>query len=476
MSRKKNANSPSPENPLGGYVEVAHEHLVDRLALLKTVLVRRAHRKDLSTVHVDVKPDGKATIAATDMEISLQLRLDVIRHTGVGRVMIDAYALDAMLGGYPEPRVRIHLDGEAEIRVEGTQARFKLPGADPAKELKLTAPGSLTSSGWMVRADQLVSAILRTRFSADDGTSTRYALGGLALVFPPVGQEFMEIVATDGRRLSLVRLPVRPHGKEPARLWRPMPKDADPSAGVPVVLNKAVNTLLKIAREAGDSSVGLAVLPGDPIDLDKGTYKDGRIQAVTRDAVLTAKMPEGRYPNFRSVVPTDETKCDFTLKFADKLGALIASATAATDSENKGIEMVMANGVIMLTSQSETKGKSQVSLVDLDMNGRGTATIDGLWLRQFFDVIKDSPLQVKFYGSAAPLVFHAGADHDFILMPLTRDAAPAKPAPRPVEAKKPEDDGGGNAKVEEKSPEPPVPTGATPDAHKGNGKAKVTAK
>jgi DNA polymerase III sliding clamp (beta) subunit (PCNA family) len=454
---------------------VAHDHLTDRLALLKTVLVRRAHRKDLSTVHVEVKPDGSATIAATDMEIGLQLRLDVLRFTGVGRVMIDAHALDAMLGGYPEPRVRIHLDDTTQIRVEGTQAKFTLPGADPAKELKLTAPGSLTSSGWMVRADQLVSAILRTRFAVDDGTSTRYALAGLAMFFPPEGQEFLEIVATDGRRLSLVRLPVRAHGKEPARLWKPVPKNADPNVGVPVVVNKAVNTLLRIAREAGNSSLGLSVIPGEPIDLEKGTFKDGRIQAVTRDAVLTAKMPEGRYPNWRSVIPTDETKCDFTLKFADKLGTLIASASAATDSENKGVEMVMANGVVMLSSESETKGKSQVSLVGLEMNGRGTVTIDGAWLRQFFDVIGDTPLQVKFYGPAAPMVFHAGADHDFILMPLARDT-PARPAPKPAPEKKPEGDGGGDANAEPPKPEPPIPVGATPDAHKGNGRAKAAAK
>jgi hypothetical protein len=64
--------------------------------------------------------------------------------------MIESHALDAMLGAYHEPRVRIHLDDPKEIRVEGLKTKLKLPGADPAKEWKNTAPGSPTASGFIV--------------------------------------------------------------------------------------------------------------------------------------------------------------------------------------------------------------------------------------------------------------------------------------------------------------------------------------
>src|SRR4051812_33854201 len=55
--KKKNHNSPSKENPFGGFIEVGRDHLIARMALLKTVLLRRASRKDLTTVHFDVKSD-----------------------------------------------------------------------------------------------------------------------------------------------------------------------------------------------------------------------------------------------------------------------------------------------------------------------------------------------------------------------------------------------------------------------------------
>src|SRR4051812_33116891 len=129
--KKKNANSPSKHDPLGGYIEVRKDVLTDALALLKTVLVKRTTRKDLASVHFEVKLDGQATVAGTDMENSLQLKLLLVRSTGIGKVMIDSHALDAMLGGYPEATVRIHLDDPKEVRVEGQSVKLKLPGYDP---------------------------------------------------------------------------------------------------------------------------------------------------------------------------------------------------------------------------------------------------------------------------------------------------------------------------------------------------------
>jgi DNA polymerase-3 subunit beta len=416
MARKKNVKSPSKDNPLGGYVELGRDHLNACMEMLKTVLVRRAIRKDAATVHIDVKPNGSATIAATDTENSLQLKLNVLSVTGSGRVMIESHALDAMLGAYHEPRVRIHLDDPKEIRVEGLKTKLKLPGADPAKEWKNTAPGSLTANGFIVRADALVSAIMRTKFATDQDGSTRYTLGGLALHFPEGEAGYLEIVGTDGRRLSVVRLPVRAFGVKPDRFTKPRKEGSLPNKGVPVLPNKSIKTLVKIAREAGESSLGLAVIPGDPIDLEKEKFKPGQIQAVTRTAVLTAQCPEGRYPNWREVYPAEEIVAEFRLDDATPLREILATAVAACDSEHKGIDLTMAGGCVMIESGSETKGKTQVYLTEVPMTGKGTVALDGLMFRQFFDVIGNERLQVKFHGPKAPIVCHAGPDHEFVIM------------------------------------------------------------
>jgi hypothetical protein len=75
----------------------------------------------------------------------------------------------------------------------------------------------------------------------------------------------------------------------------------------------------------------------------------------------------------------------------------------------------------MIESGSETKGKTQVFLTEVEMSGKGTLTLDGLMLRQLFDAIGNERLQCKFCGTKAPLVFHARPGHDSVMMPLTRD-------------------------------------------------------
>src|SRR6201999_3414114 len=98
---------------------------------------------------------------------------------------------------------------------------------------------------------------------------------------------------------------------DPARVWRPSSEQAaSPTEYLPILGNKVLPLALKLAREAGPDAVGLAVIPAGFEDLKKETYGPGTIQVVTRDAVLTAKIAEGRFPRYREVWPTGEAKAE----------------------------------------------------------------------------------------------------------------------------------------------------------------------
>jgi hypothetical protein len=115
----------------------------------------------------------------------------------------------------------------------------------------------------------------------------------------------------------------------------------------------------------------------------------------------------------------------------------------------------------MISAGSGAKGKARLSVGNLDMDGRATFDVDGLMLRQFFDAAGDRPVTLRVFGPKDPILFHAGPDYDFVIMPLTKEdkprPAPAEPGPEPV-------DGPG--------PEPVAPAAETPDAHRGNGRAE----
>jgi DNA polymerase III sliding clamp (beta) subunit (PCNA family) len=478
----------------GAMVEFWAETLADAVAMLKPLVLKRATRKDLQSFHFHASKDGVVTISASDMRVQVQLKVEALKVTGTGTVMIDSHALIAMLGSYREPRVTIHLDeATSEARCEGHGLQFKLPAYDPAKELKAPVPGCLANSGWFFRADQLAEAIRLVRPFVDEQT-TRYALGGLLLDMPEIAGGLAKIVTTDGRRATKVELPVRAVNV-PARRWKPAGKEEGSTLGLPVLPVKAAIMAERMARLEGTREVGIAIIPGEPLDLEKRSFKPGHVQFVTRAAVITAVVEEGRFPITAQAYPDGEVVCEARLDKASRLDAVLAMAAASVNSESKGVEVAMSGGCIMLWSESNTRGKAQVSLVNVDMTGKGTFEADALFLKQFIHVLGDRPVTIEFRASDQPIVLRSGLDWEGVIMPLTRDkpgpAFEAKPVETVVEAEpddegsshvngeEPEDpgpEGWSEVEADEPDPSPPVPVAVADEAPKVNGKAKAAKK
>ncbi len=476
MARKKSAKV-AYRGP-GPFVILPVPQLVERLALLNRVIPRRAVRKDCACYHFTVRPDGTATVAGTDLEVRAVVSLEVRQASGSGRFLIDAHSLNALLGAYVAPTIRFDLDVKDDvIQASGDTVRLALPSPDWAKSVGTTIEGPLTSSGWLVRGDEFARALERSMF-ATDPSSTRYALNGIALVFPEEG-DTLEIVATDGRRL--VRLGVRvARVGEPERLWRPQGSTA---SGLPILSSKALPTAIKIARMEGPRNLGLAVIPSQPEDVAGQGYGHGLLQVVGREATLTAVIPDGRFPNYQDVWPTETPQALIDFESATELRDFLAMAVVATDSESRAVEIVMAGAMLMLTVKSVTKGEVRLSLPVPTLVGRGTSALDALMLRQFLDQVEGEPLKLSFYSEKLPLRLDAPGIA-YIQMPMGRDEHQPTPPPAPPvsdetpgddqaegdEGDEPEEDG--DIQVAPDEPEPVAPVAATPEAHEGNGQAK----
>lgn len=450
MAKKKKKPGASAYGRDGSFIEFAADELADLIMLLKPLLLHRAIRKDLRSYHFRVEDGGFVTISASDEHVRLQLRTQPMLVQGQGAVMIDAHALQAMLNVYGEPRVRIHLDDAEEfVRFEGLSTKVQLPAYDPKTELLKPVPGCTERSGWMFSAPTFVEAIEMTKGFVDE-ESQRYALGGLCFVLPGEAEGPCDIVSTDGRRLARYRAHASAFG-DAERFTRPR-EDADRfwSQGLPVIPVKALIAARKLAKRAGNDRIALAIIPGDCLDLEKKEYTPGSVQIVTKEAVLTAGCEAGRFPRYVDVVPTEEVKCQVVIHNAAQLASILAVATAATNSESKGVDVSMAGGCMMFESSSNTRGKSRLSLTELEMSGQGSFAVDALYFRQFVDCLGTRPITIEFRSPKLPLVFTSGTAWDGVIMPLTRDrdepATPSKPAPiyynGTPEEDSPPDDGG----------------------------------
>jgi DNA polymerase-3 subunit beta len=461
MARKKKFKTPiAPmDSP---FIEFDHGYLLKRLALFKPILYKRARRKDCASYHFMALPDGKVKVAATRLTVSLLLNLETLRVTGTGTIMIDALALNSLLVGYSEPRFRLHLDDPVQIHAGYIQTKLVVPGYDPAKELKTAVPGSLATSGWIVRGRDFATA-LRTVNGSRDPSATRYALGGVALRLPADEGSPVELIASDGRRLTRYRIAARSHGQEPERTIAP------PSASseqLPLLADVAVGLAQKLGTLADDESVGISVLRGPALNLEQTKFGQARIQIVTKDSVLTSDVPEGRFPRYQDVYPQTEPTTVITLDDATRLGTLVTSAQAACDTEHQGIELIAAKGVIMLESGGGIKGKSELCLIDVPMRGPAfTVSLNGMFLKELFQLLGQDRLTIKFFDAKSPVLFECGVWFDQLIMPLTRtnySPPPAESEPEPVEGQ-----GADPAPTPEPEPEPEPPAEPKPRARRG---------
>ena len=356
MARKRK-KPVQPFNPENAHVRFGAQHLRERLVLFKGLMLRRAIRKDCSAYHFEVRPDGSAFVSATDLENRMRVNLDVLHRLGHGRLMLDARALDTMLGAYVAPTIEFALDTKEDVLATGHLVKLTLPGHDPAKECKVEVEGPLSDSGWFVPGDALADALEKTRFAMDP-SSSRYALGNILLEFPEEGSDLLTLVSTDGRRLCRTRIPVKRHGDSPVRFWRP---PSETKGGLPLLNHKVVPIVLKLARAAGPRHVAFAVIPGRPTDLEKNVWEDGLIQFLTREAVLTSKIADMRFPRYQDVFPNEEVKARVGFSSAGILSDFIEAAVAATDSESRSMEWVMAGGTVMLSTRPSRGARRRCS-------------------------------------------------------------------------------------------------------------------
>src|SRR5262249_10065336 len=158
--------------------------------------------------------------------------------------------------------------------------------------------------------------------------------------------------------------------------------DTMPMKGAPVLPSRAALMTYHLARAAGPMPVALALIPGDPIDLERSQFKPGKLQVVTRTAVITTALQDGRFPTWRNVLEgMSDIRCTVRIDNAARLSHVLGLAVAATNSESRGVEFTAAGGSIMMNSESNTKGKADLFLTNVDMDGQATVTLDALWLR-----------------------------------------------------------------------------------------------
>lgn len=316
----------------------------------------------------------KAELQASNGDTSVIVDCDFV-HGDAGKVLLDPRRISAILKESSGDEVTIEADGSS-IRITTAEGSYSLQSSDPAEFPRVKAN---TAEPVEVASTALLEALTLTSFAVDNGF-IRYQLGGVCFSGDSEG---LNLVATDGRRLSTVAIPV----------------GCDLNGIVP---SKPLGLLMRCLSNDNETC-------GISFDSSNASFQTGNVTLITR-------LVDGRYPNWKSVVPSAEG-CETINLQASAFTQAVKQASIVADSESRGIVFAFGDGNCSISAKQADVGNSSVS-VPVEFGGSYSATLDYRFVLDWFTRLpKGETVTMHVKTSTHPTLFVRGQAR-YVVMPM----------------------------------------------------------
>jgi DNA polymerase III subunit beta len=354
------------------------DELVRQVSVVARALSVRSTVQILSGILLDAA-GGRLSLAATDMELSLQAELDASVDES-GKVVIPGRLLVELARLLPESEVSIaHRleDGVVEVTCGSANYRLHTYGIEDFPRLPDPAAASL----YMIDRPALVETAVKVSRSASRDES-RPVLTGILVRFEP-GKVVM--AATDSYRLSVKETPLE--GKAP-----------ELEAIVPA---RALGELSRIAQ--GDGELQLGVHENQVVFTIDGT-------------VLTTRRIDGQFPNYSQLLP--ET-FEHELKIARDELLDVVRRVAVMSQRNSPLRLSFAEGELTISAQTQDLGEARESM-PVPFSGEPLEIgFNPEFLREGIESIEGDELRLKLISPLRPGLLQAeGDDFWYLIMPI----------------------------------------------------------
>jgi len=273
--------------------------------------------------------------------------------------------------------------------LSGQRSKFRLPGSNPDE---FPSVREFDEEQYHEIGTRLFRQMLHRTAFATDTESSRYALGGVLL---EMDETSVIAVGTDGRRLA------RMEGSG-------VSVGGHQTNGMTTIVPTRAIALIEKALSDKDESVEVASRGND-------------LLIRTPRAVISSRLVEGRYPNWRQVLPQRDqsVKIDITV---GPLFAALRQAAIVTDIDSRGVDFTFADGTLKLEASTADLGESQIDL-PISYDGEPiTLTMDHRYLADFCKVMDaESIFIMEIESSKSPALLTTDDGYAYVIMPMARD-------------------------------------------------------
>ncbi|WP_413285499.1 DNA polymerase III subunit beta [Vibrio sp. MA40-2] len=308
---------------------IDRNHLIKPLQQVSGALGGRPTLPILGNILLKVE-NNTLSMTATDLEVELVARIELEGEFEAGSITVPSRKFLDIWRGLPDNAIiTVVLDGD-RLQIRSGRSRFSLatlPAADFPNIEDWQSDVEITLS-----QNELRKLIEKTQFSMAN-QDVRYYLNGMLF---EIDSSTLRSVATDGHRMAVSQTAL----------------GADFNSQQVIVPRKGVQELVRLL-DAPENEVTLQI-------------GKSNIRAEVNNFIFTSKLVDGRFPDYRRVMPQSTTK---TLEAGcDELRQAFSRAAILSNEKFRGVRVNLYSSEMRITANNPEQEEAE-ELLDVNFEG-----------------------------------------------------------------------------------------------------------
>jgi DNA polymerase-3 subunit beta len=331
----------------------------------------------------------KIKLSSTDLEVALQCYIKGEITEDGGITIPSKRFTDIVKELFVDDEIEIKADETSQINIKSGKSKFNLMGISKTEYPVIPEPTK--ENNFTIKRKIFISMLKKTIFAASRD-SQRYVLNGVYFI---LGDNKLEMVATDGRRLAYVKTSITQAEIK----------------GKAIVPTKTVNDILRLLSSdinSEDIKIGIS---------------DNRISVEIDDITLLSTLVEGTFPNYEQVIPK---KSDLKIKLNVK-NALIAVKQMALLADNRllsdksaVVKFYFSHDLLKISASSAGIGSGETELEIEYKNDPAEINFNPNFIKEILQNIDENSAIFEFSNSLNPAVIFPEMDENYlcVIMPM----------------------------------------------------------
>lgn len=357
------------------------------LQKVQGIVEKRNTMPILSNVLIEAEGD-RIDIVATDLEVGMKSSYPT-RVISDGKITVSAKKLYEIIKELPDQEVAFTTKENDWVEIRCGKAQFTLVGLSPDEFPYFPRVKDET---FITLENGIVREMIEKTSYAICNDETKYNLNGIFVKgFEEEGKTFLQMVATDGHRLSLVRKEVE------GTVRRELTKGA-------IFPKKGIFELKKMSEEE-DGTIMLGFMENNAV-----VKKD--------DTLVVMRLVDGEFPDYTRVIPANNDRI-VVLDRLDYLHTLRRMSILSSD-KYKGIRFDVRNGSVEISASNPELGEAREELEAIYEGEERTLRFNARYIIDVLGVLEDEKVEVALKDELSPAIIRTPERDDFlaVVMPM----------------------------------------------------------